>query len=205
MVGGIIMCHGDDAGLRLPPRVAPHQVVVLLVRDDEATSSAARDVHDRLRAAGVRSKLDDRTSGSFGRRVTDWELKGVPVRIEVGPRDLAEGVVTVVRRDRRDKRTVALGEVPDMVPGLLDDVQASLLAEATERQSARTAEAASVAEALEATTTGWARLRWDLLRDGGEAELRQQAVTVRCLVRPDDSVPDHEDEPDLVAVVGRSY
>ena len=205
MVGGVIMAHGDEAGLRLPPRIAPSQAVVLVVRDEAPVTDAARDLHDALRAAGVRSKLDDRVSTSFGRRVTDWEIKGVPVRVEVGPRDLAEGVVTVVRRDSREKQTVALADVTPTVCRLLGEIQTALRDEAAGRQQARTVETTSIAEAIEATSEGWARLPWDLLRSGGEAELRQQAVTVRCLVRSDGSVPDHEDEPDLVAVVARSY
>ena len=205
MIGGVIMAHGDDAGLRLPPRIAPHQVVVLVVRDEEPVQAAAAELHSALRHAGVRSKLDDRVSGSFGRRVTDWEIKGVPVRVEVGPRDLAEGVVTLVRRDVRDKQTVPLGDVAGLVPDLLEEVQTALFAEAEQRQQDRTVEVSTVTDAVEACAEGWARLPWDLLRDGGEAELRQHAVTVRCLVRADGDVPEHEDEADLVAVVGRSY
>jgi prolyl-tRNA synthetase len=205
MIGGVIMAHGDDAGLRLPPRLAPHQAVVLVVRDDDAVHSAAATLHQQLRAAGIRSKLDDRVSTSFGRRVTDWEIKGVPVRVEVGPRDLADGVVTVVRRDTRDKAVVPLAEVAARVSSLLEEVQASLLDEATRRQADRTVDTSSVADALEASASGWARVPWDVLRDGGERELRQHAVTVRCLVRADGGVPEHEDEAELVAVVGRSY
>jgi prolyl-tRNA synthetase len=205
MIGGVIMGHGDDAGLRIPPRVAPYQVVVLVVRDDDAVRSAAGNIHAALGGAGVRSRLDDRTSTSFGRRVTDWEIKGVPVRVEVGPRDLAEGVVTVVRRDRQERQTVPVGDVAGLVPDLLAEIQDAMLAEATERLRSRTVDAGTVAEAIEASALGFARLPWDALRAGGEAELREQAVTIRCLLRADGSVPDHEDEPELVAVVGRSY
>ena len=98
--GRLIMAHGDDSGLRLPPRLAPVQVVVLLVRDEEDTRRAATALVDELRAAGHRVRLDDRVGTSFGRRSVDWELKGVPVRVEVGPRDLVSEQVTLVRRDR---------------------------------------------------------------------------------------------------------
>ena len=85
MVGGLIMAHGDDNGLRIPPRLAHVQVVVLAVRDDEAVIARCPALTDELVAAGVHAQLDVRTDLSFGRRATDWELKGVPVRLELGP------------------------------------------------------------------------------------------------------------------------
>ncbi|MBW3602510.1 MAG: proline--tRNA ligase, partial [Actinobacteria bacterium] len=106
VVGALIMAHGDDRGLRLPPAVAPSQAVVLAVKDEAVP--AARDLTSALQAAGVRARLDADTHTSFGRRATDWELKGVPVRLEVGPRDLREGQATLVRRDAEGKRALAL-------------------------------------------------------------------------------------------------
>ena len=91
MVGGLIMAHGDDNGLRVPPSLAPHQVVVLLVRDEPESAAAAERLTRELRDNGIRVELDKKVSASFGRRVTDWEIKGVPLRIEVGPRDLRTG------------------------------------------------------------------------------------------------------------------
>ncbi|HEX3190013.1 MAG TPA: proline--tRNA ligase, partial [Streptosporangiaceae bacterium] len=88
MVGGLIMAHGDDAGLRVPPRLAPTQVAIIVVKA-EATEAAAR-LSDKLSSEGIRVELDDRADVPFGRRAVDWELKGVPLRVEVGPRDLAE-------------------------------------------------------------------------------------------------------------------
>src|SRR5262249_46364402 len=93
MVGGLIMCHGDDNGLGVPPALAPIQAYVMVVKE-EATSAAAGLV-DQLRDAGVRVALDDRVDTAFGRRAVDAELKGYPVRIEVGPRDLAAGNVVL--------------------------------------------------------------------------------------------------------------
>ena len=103
MVGGLIMGHGDDHGLRMPPRLAPIQVVVVAVRDDAAVVERCRALAAELTAAGVRARLDDRVELSVGRRRTDWELKGVPVRIELGPRDLAEGDGRARRPARRDR------------------------------------------------------------------------------------------------------
>ena len=96
MVGGLIMAHGDERGLRVPPRLAPIQAVVLVVRDEGEVLDRARELANALTAAGVRAKLDDAVHTGFGRRATDWELKGVPVRIDVGPRDLKEGNVAIV-------------------------------------------------------------------------------------------------------------
>ncbi len=205
MVGGLIMAHGDDAGLRLPPRIAPVQVVVLAVRDDDAVVAEVRRIADVLRAAGVRVEADVRVETSFGRRVTDWELKGVPVRLELGPRDLAEGIVTVVRRDSTDKVPVALGELATRVPADLDAMQAAMLAAATARRDARTTSVATLDEAREAAATGFARVPWDAVGPEGEAELATAAVTVRCLQRGDGSLPERDDEAGLVALVARSY
>jgi prolyl-tRNA synthetase len=206
MVGGLIMGHGDDAGLVVPPRLAPIQAVVLLVRDEEGTGAAAAQLADELKAAGVRVRLDAQVATSFGRRAVDWELKGVPVRVLVGPRDLAEGRVGLVRRDTGDEVTVPVGEAAAAVARMLDDVQASMLASAVRRRDDRTVEATSIEEAIEGAKLGFARIPWKLLADGdGEARLAQESVTVRCLQRPDGSLPGSEDEPDIVATVARSY
>ena len=205
MIGGIIMCHGDDAGLRLPPAVAPIQVLVMLVRDEGDARSAALRLLDRLTDLGVRAHLDDRVDTSFGRRAVDWELKGVPVRFEIGPRELADGKVGVVRRDTNERSLVAVEEAADVAHRLLGEVQADLLASAIERREARTVDASSVDEALEAARDGFVRIPFALLGEDGEDRLAESAVTVRCVQRPDGTVPDAEDEPDLVAVVARSY
>jgi prolyl-tRNA synthetase len=108
MVGGLIMAHGDDAGLRLPAQVAPVQVVLVAVKDVPGVAEALERLQRELLASGTRVRVDDRTDVGLGRRLTDWELKGVPVRLEVGPRDLAAGVVSLVRRDRREREPVGL-------------------------------------------------------------------------------------------------
>ena len=205
MVGGLIMAHGDDRGLRLPPRLAPIQVVVLAVRDDADVRARCAALADELKAAGFRVKLDDRVEVSVGRRATDWELKGVPVRLDLGPRDLAEQSVTLVDRIRGDKAAVPLAGAVAAVADALATAQVSLLAESLTRRDERTTEVGSLDEAREASLAGWARLPWSALGAEGEQSLASSAVTVRCLVRPDGGLPASEDDPDLVAVTGRSY
>jgi prolyl-tRNA synthetase len=205
MVGGLIMGHGDDAGLVVPPALAPIQAVVLLVRDEDGAGTAADLLVADLRAEGVRVRLDPNVATSFGRRATDWELKGVPVRIEVGPRDLANGLVTIVRRHSGEKMQVSVAEVATLVPVLLAEIQAELLASATRRRDDRTVDASSVEEAVEAGKVGFARVPWTLLKDGGEARLAQDAISVRCLQTAEGGIPASEDDDDLVAYVARSY
>jgi prolyl-tRNA synthetase len=205
MIGGLIMCHGDDFGLRVPPRIAHLQAVVLVVRDEDgAVAEAARGVAAELADAGVGARVDDNTATGFGRRATDWELKGVPVRVEIGPRDLTEGTVTLVRRDRRTKESVPAAGAARAVAGLLTEIQSELLAEATAAREARTARVATIEEAIEAARTGFARLPWAAVGDAGEAALAEHGITVRLLQRPDGSVPDDLDG-DLDALVARAY
>src|SRR4051812_24806323 len=125
MVGGLIMTHGDDAGLRVPPDLAPIQVVVLVVRDEGGAGEKAGALAKQLRAAGLRVELDARDT-QFGRRAVEWELKGVPVRIQLGPRDVAGGTTDLVRRDRVDKESTPLDGLPVRIPEVLDDIQTSL-------------------------------------------------------------------------------
>ncbi len=189
MVGGLIMAHGDDDGLVVPPLLAPTQAVVLLVKDDGAAGDRARALRDELAAAGLRVRLDDQVAQSFGRRATDWELKGVPIRIEVGPRDLAEGNVTVVRRDTGDKRQVPVDQVAAVVGDLVSTVQADMLAAALARRDDAIVDVDGIDEAVDAAQSGFARLRWGLVRDDGEAQLAGKGITVRCLMAADGSLP----------------
>jgi prolyl-tRNA synthetase len=205
MIGGLIMVHGDDEGIVVPPRLAPVQAVVLLVKDADGAGERAAALAAEVDRAGVRARLDDRVATSFGRRATDWELKGVPVRIEVGPRDLAQGMVTVVRRDSGAKEQVPVAAAAGRVAELLEGIQAELLATATARREAATAEVGSIAEAAEAAQRGFARLPWALVRGEGEARLAGQGVTVRCLQTADGGLPTSEEDGDLVAVVARAY
>jgi prolyl-tRNA synthetase len=180
-------------------------VVVVAVRDEGEVLASARALGDALAAEGLRVEVDDRTGVSLGRRVTDWELKGVPVRLELGPRDLADGAVTLARRISGDKQSVALAGVATAVAEELEREQAALLADATAFRDARIVDAGSLDAARDAAATGWARVPWDAVGAEGEAELAQSGVTVRCLTRADGSLPAHADESDLVAYVARAY
>jgi prolyl-tRNA synthetase len=159
MIGGVIMAHGDDKGLVLPPMLAPYQVVVVPIsRGDSAgaVEAAAVDLAGRLRAAGIRVHLDDRPQVSPGFKFNDWELRGVPVRVELGPRDVEAGAAVVVRRLGEGKQILPLSTLPDAMVRILSDFQAFLLARATAFRDERTTVAGSWSEFTAAVATGWA-------------------------------------------------
>ncbi|MET9875530.1 proline--tRNA ligase [Actinacidiphila glaucinigra] len=205
MVGGLIMSHGDDNGLRVPPRLAPVQAVVLAIKGDDAVIAKVREIGDRLKAAGVRVQVDVRTDTPFGRRAVDWELKGVPVRVEVGPRDLENGTAMLARRVPGGKEPVAIDELAALLPKVLEEDQATLLRQSRERRESRTVDVKTIAEAAEAATTGWGRIPWADLGPEGEAKLAEQGVSVRCLLTEDGAVPEADDAPGTVALVARAY
>ena len=205
MVGGVIMSHGDDNGLRLPPNVAPKQVVSIAIKDDPAVMEAVARIDKELIDSGVRHSADTRTDLSFGRRATAWELKGVPIRIEVGPRDLKEGKATVARRDTGEKQSIDVDKIAAIVTQTLPEIQDSMLAEATKFRDDRIADVNTVQEAKEAVQVGFARIRWDVLGVEGEALLAQDAVTVRCLQKADGTLPQAHENDDLIAIVAKSY
>ncbi len=205
LVGGLIMGHGDERGLRLPPRIAPTQVAIVVVRDEDGAVDAAHQLGALIDATGVRVKVDADTHTGFGRRATDWELKGVPLRIDLGPRDLAEGQATVVRRDTGEKIAIPLGDVPGRMEPLLNEIQAAMLGEATDFRESATTDVGSLEEALEVGKEGVGRIEWAKLGAEGERKLLGDGISVRCIQRRDGTVPASEDEPDLQAIVARAY
>ncbi|MEO7189651.1 MAG: proline--tRNA ligase [Vicinamibacterales bacterium] len=152
LIGALIMTHGDDSGLVLPPRVAPHQVVIVPIpRGDwkQTVLPRAEAIRDELIAAGVRVKLDATEENSPGWKFAEWELRGVPLRIEIGPKDIEKAQVFSARRDTREKAAIPMSELVPRVRALLDEIQANLLSRARAFREAHTSEAASWTEFVE--------------------------------------------------------
>jgi prolyl-tRNA synthetase len=129
LIGGLIMTHGDDSGLVLPPRVAPYQVVIVPIPRgnwQETVLPKAQAIRDALVAAGVRVMLDDRDMYTPGWKFAEWEMRGVPLRLEIGPKDIEKAQVLLARRDTREKQSVAIEGLPDRVRTLLDEIQRAL-------------------------------------------------------------------------------
>jgi prolyl-tRNA synthetase len=187
MVGAAIMTHGDARGLKLPPAVAPVQVAIVPIyrADDERTRvlEVATKLRDELAALGIRVKLDDRDQHRPGYKFSEWELKGVPVRVEIGPKDVDAGKVTLANRFSGDKEDVPLGELVPGMPARLTKAQQELFDDALAFREANTHEAGD-----------YDSLRGGLAEQGGfwiaawcgseECETkvtRDTAATIRCL------------------------
>ena len=135
LIGALIMVHGDNSGLILPPRVAPIQAVVIPIPVGdwkETVLPHAREITDKLSAAGVRVKLDDREEYTPGWKYAEWEMRGVPLRLEIGPKDVAKSQVFSARRDNRTKAPISWGSITEEVPALLKQIQKDLFDKAKE-------------------------------------------------------------------------
>ncbi|HKE97672.1 MAG TPA: proline--tRNA ligase [Actinomycetes bacterium] len=189
MLGAVIMTHGDDDGLRLPPAIAPHQVVLVPLTEGE-TATVADRLAEELRGAGVRAHVDTRFHTSFGRRTIDWELKGVPVRVVLGARELEDGVATVIRRDTRAPASVPLDGVVAAAGDLLPQIQRALHADSLAFRERRTSPVASLAELRERIDEGGFLLAaWDG-SDESEAALGEgTGATIRCIVEAEPPAP----------------
>jgi prolyl-tRNA synthetase len=134
LIGAMVMVHGDDKGLIMPPKVAPTQVVIVPIHfkgaEHEAIAAKAKEIAETLKTKGFGVILDDREGYTPGWKFNHWELKGVPVRIELGPRDLKQGQVVMVRRDNGQKTPVKEADIPATVETLLTEIQDNLLAKA---------------------------------------------------------------------------
>ena len=183
IIGGIIMTHGDNNGLVLPPRIAPVQVIVVPVAQHKpGVIEKAQEVLETVKAAGIRAKID-LSDNSLGWKCAQYEMKGVPVRLEIGPKDIENGVCVAVRRDNREKVTLELDRVAELLPGVLDAVQNGLYEKATKTLDDHCYPAYSVEEAkeLQEKNGGFIKTMWcgEL---ACELEMKEKAgMSSRCI------------------------
>ncbi|XP_049404264.1 proline--tRNA ligase, chloroplastic/mitochondrial [Solanum stenotomum] len=190
-VGGIIMTHGDDAGLLLPPRLAPVQVVIVPIwkKDNEKAGvlTASSSVKETLQAAGIKVKIDDSDQRTPGWKFNYYEMKGVPLRIEIGPRDVLSGTLVISRRDVPGKQGKVFGismepsALVAYVKDKLNEVQSSLLERATTFRDSNIVDVSSYDELKEAIAQGkWARGPWSA-GDEEESKVKEETgATIRC-------------------------
>jgi prolyl-tRNA synthetase len=146
LVGGVIMTHGDDSGLVLPPMVAPWQVVIVPIpRGDWKTTVLPKceEIRDQLKAAGIRVRLDADESQTPGWKFAEYEMRGVPLRLEIGPKDIEKSAVFAARRDTRQKQSLPMDGLADQIKALLTEIQSSMLAKARQFRDEHTSRTAS--------------------------------------------------------------
>ena len=161
LIGALIMAHGDERGLKLPPKVAPFQVVLLPIAAHKGgVMEKCEEVYEELKAAGLRVKLDDRDHVSPGWKFNEWELKGVPLRLEIGPRDIDKGVASYMRRDNFEKGTLPLDGLAEGVKALLEEIHLGMYRIADDFRLSRTKDVFTMEELGEQVQVGYARSMW---------------------------------------------
>ncbi|MBN8705728.1 MAG: proline--tRNA ligase [Bacteroidetes bacterium] len=195
LIGALIMAHSDDQGLVVPPKLAPtHVVIIPIFKSDEekkAVCDAAYQIKSEISSQGFRVNVDDRDQFKPGWKFNEYELLGVPLRIEIGPRDLAAGVCTLARRDSGEKTTLPLTEVSSRISGLLDDIQSGLFLRAKARMESHIFNADTYAELEDIVKNekGFSRSHWCGSPEC-EAKIKDATkATIRCipLDEPDES------------------
>lgn len=183
IIGGLIMTHGDDNGLVLPPRIAPIQVVVIPVAMHKpGVLDAAAGLNDRLRAAGIRAKMDG-SDNSPGWKYAEYEMKGIPLRVEIGPKDMEKEQCVIARRDSGEKLIVALAELEQTVKKLLDEVHDNMYTMALKNREDNTFDIQSPAEAkaIAEGKGGFLHSKWCGSLECELAMKEQAGVTSRCM------------------------
>jgi len=193
-IGALIMVHGDDSGLRFPPRIAPVQVVIVPIPAGDWKTTvlpAAQAAAEALKKAGLRVQIDAREEATPGWKFSEYEMRGIPLRIEIGPRDVKNGQAVCVRRDLKTKQLVPLAELAGRVPALLDEIQAVLFDQAKTFLSSNTRSAGTYADfkAILESSRGFVISPWC-----GEAECEDKVktetmATIRVILPGDDAPP----------------
>ena len=187
LIGGLIMAHSDDDGLVLPPKLAPiHVVIVPIFRSEDELAKISSKVHEisaSLRKQGYSVKFDNRDTFKPGFKFAEWELKGVPVRIAIGPRDLESGTVEVARRDTKEKQVMKMDDVTTAIPKLLDDIQTNIYQRALKFRSEKTSKVDSYDEFKKVLDEkgGFVLAHWDGSAETENIIKAETKATIRCI------------------------
>ncbi|HIB15053.1 MAG TPA: proline--tRNA ligase [Candidatus Marinimicrobia bacterium] len=187
LVGALIMVHGDDKGLRLPPKVAPVQIVIIPIIKNENSLDEIKNFLEpflaELKEIGIRFKLDDRLKISPGFKFNEWEMKGVPIRVEVGPRDMESGTVFCARRDTSEKTSYKIESAASTMSQLLDEIQINMFNQALEFREKNTFSTNNYEEFKSLIENGgFIRCGWDGNPDSEAAIKKDTKATIRCIL-----------------------
>jgi prolyl-tRNA synthetase len=187
LIGALVMAHSDDDGLILPPRIAPLQVVIVPIykgdEQKEKIGAKASEIIAQLKALGIRVKYDDNENARPGWKFAEYELKGVPVRLALGARDLESNLVEVARRDTKEKQSISLGNVIEHIKNLLEEIQQNLFnkAAAYRQEHTTTADKWEEFEKLLDEKGGFVSAHWDGTAETEEAIKEKTKATIRCI------------------------
>ncbi len=197
LIGAIIMAHGDQRGLVLPPKVAPVQAIIIPVAAHKGgVNEKAKEVEELLLKAGIRAEIDSRDM-SPGWKFNEWEMKGVPVRVEIGPRDIERGVAAIMRRDTLEKIEVAIDGIETTIVALLDEIQKNMLEKSRERRDAKIVSAETLDEILAGVEgKNFVKAGWCGCRECEDKVKEYAVATSRVMV-------DEEGVPEKCAICGK--
>lgn len=187
LMGALIMAHSDDEGLVLPPKLAPIQVVIIPIfkgeEQLEQVSTVANDIKSKLLKQGISVKFDNRDTSSPGWKFAEYELKGVPVRVAIGPRDLENGTVEIARRDTKEKQLVSLEDAPGLIAKLMDEIQENIYSRADSFRLDNTTEVNSYDEFKQVldSKAGFVMAHWDGTAETEEKIKQETKATIRCI------------------------
>ena len=187
LMGALIMTHGDDNGLVLPPNLAPIQVVIIPIykgnKELKTISKVAHKIYSQLIAAGISVKYDDRDNFKPGYKFNDYELKGVPIRIAIGPRDLENNVVELARRDTLEKKSIPMNEITNHIKIILEDIQNNLFDRANSFREERITAVETFDEfkSILSTKGGFISAHWDGTSETEQSIKKETKATIRCI------------------------
>ena len=187
LMGALIMTHGDDNGLVLPPNLAPIQVVIIPIykgnKELKTISKVARKIYSQLIAAGISVKYDDRDNFKPGFKFNDYELKGVPIRIAIGPRDLENNVVELARRDTLEKKSIPMKEITNHIKIILEDIQNNLFDRANSFREERITAVETFDEfkSILSSKGGFISAHWDGTSETEQSIKKETKATIRCI------------------------
>jgi prolyl-tRNA synthetase len=185
-MGALVMTHSDDQGLVLPPNLAPYQVVIVpIYRGEEQLeqiSAKVADLQKALRSKGIRVKYDNRDTHKPGWKFAEYELKGVPMRIAIGPRDLENNTVELARRDTLSKEVVAMDGIADLIQSRLEDIQSNLLKKANDFRAEHSYSADDYEDfKAKIEAGGFVYAHWDGTAETEEKIKGETKATIRCI------------------------
>jgi prolyl-tRNA synthetase len=187
LIGALVMAHSDDDGLVLPPKLAPIHLVIVPISKSDAERSAVLEMADKIQAELIPAwtvRVDSRENYTVGWKFNEWELKGVPIRIEIGPKDLAQGQAIVVRRDTREKRAVPFAQLKEFVAAHLVEMQTGLFQRAAkmrEEKTRRVDDYASFKAHIEQEMGGFALAGWCGSAECEASIQEETKATIRCI------------------------